>query len=261
MDFSFIIVNFKTEELTVACLDSLIKNIRGDFEIIVVDNDAEGRSSVLQDEFGSRVKFIVNRDNVGFGRANNQAANIAQGKYLFFLNSDTLVDTDIVVPIKAAFNNPQTVIVAPRLVMSDGSLQEHACGKFPSLLGLFSSKLGRIKAACDWVSGAALAVRKDFFDKIGGFDEGYFMYFEDVDLCYQAHRAGYEVRIIPEARVVHLGGKSITDDSMRKRFYYQSQNYFFRKNYGLFSEILLNLLRLPYVFINRSARTERRASE
>jgi hypothetical protein len=250
--FSIIIVNFNTKDLTADCLDSVFSKLSGDFEVIVADNNSsDGSVDYLNGRYGSRIKIISNRENLGFGRANNTAAKIAAGEYLFFLNSDTIIPEDILPQLKICFGLPRVAVAAPSLVLPGGGIQKNSFGKFPNLFNTLLGKLiGNIgEAKAEWVSGAALAIRKSVFDKIGGFDEKYFMYFEDIDLCYQAAELGYEIKIAPDARVIHLGGKSIKDRSVRKNFYYQSQDYFFLKHYGSFSVFLLKLARTPYIFL------------
>jgi len=252
MDFSFIIVNFKTKKLTVGCLDSIIKNCRGDFEIIVVDNNSgDGSVDFLQERFGAKIKIIANRENLGFGRANNQAAKIARGRRLFFLNSDALVEENIIPPLKVCFGDLRVGIAAPKLILRDGSPQKYASGKFP---GFFQLLIGKVRqkdrtSEFDWVSGAALAIGKELFEKVGGFDENYFMYFEDIDLCWRVKAEGYGIVLADNARIIHFGGKSLGKKQERKGFYYQSQDYFYRQHYGLAATLFLRFLRFFYKFL------------
>jgi GT2 family glycosyltransferase len=249
--FSLIIINYRTKEITAACLDSVFKNCRGDFEIIVVDNNSgDGSVSFLQEKFGAKIKIIANEENAGFGRANNQAAKIAQGDYLFFLNSDTLVEEDIFPLLKVCFANPGAGIAAPRLILPGGSPQEYAGGRLPDFFSALTRRREK-NPKLEWVSGAALAVRKDVFEKVGGFDENYFMYFEDIDLCWRIKLAGYEAVLADSAKVIHFGGKSLTENRERKKFYYKSQDYFFRKYFGYWPAIILRLARSVYNFFNK----------
>jgi GT2 family glycosyltransferase len=252
--FSIIIVNFKTKKLTADCLDSVLANCRGDFEIIVVDNNsADGSADYLGRRFGSRVKIIPLSDNLGFGRANNEGEKKSQGSFLFFLNSDTIITSDVLAEFTACFNDPDVAVVAPRLILPDGRPQPDSLSKFPDLLNTLMGKfnISPNEQGAEWVSGAALAVKKSVFDEIGGFDEKFFMYFEDVDLCYRVKKTGKKIKIAAGAAVTHLGGKSIADNAVRKKYYYQSQDYFFRKHFGVIPEVLLKLFRIPYLFFNK----------
>lgn len=251
MNFSFVIINYKTKELTANCLESIIKNCQGDFEMIVVDNNSSDGSVVfLQEKFGEKIKIITNQENVGFGRANNQAAKIARGTYLFFLNSDTLVKENILPPLQVCFDDLQTGMAAPRLVLPDGSPQEYANGSLPSFFkSLF--RLREKNPKLEWLSGAALVVKKDVFEKVGGFDEKYFMYFEDMDLGWQIKMAGFGAVLAEDAKVVHFGGKSLVEKGRRKKFYYESQDYFYRKYFGYWPAFILRLARSIYNLFNK----------
>ncbi len=270
MYFSIIIVSYNTKELTANCLASVFAHCRtDDFEIIVVDNNShDGSVETLKKRFGDRIKIIANDDNRGFGAANNQGAKIARGDFLFFLNSDTTIKDDILNPLKEFFHkNREAGIVAPKLLLADGSEQPFACGKFPRLWESIIGKLvsageneasGYDSFATDWVSGAALVIRRRIFERIGGFDENFFMYFEDMDLCRQTKGGGYGIYVYPAAAVNHLVGRSSSGLKMTKKQYYRSQNYFFRKNYGYLVSLAMRTARFPYkywrLYFSRGAR-------
>ena len=101
-----------------------------------------------------------------------------------------------------------------------------------------------------WVSGAAMAIRREIFEETGGFDEKFFMYFEDKDLCYRVKELEYKIVINNEIKVIHFGGKSLKENKERKKLYYKSQNYYWRKHYSLGSFILMLFIRWPYKFYN-----------
>ena len=258
MDFSIIIINYNTKELIRDCLNSIFLSCgQGDFEIIVVDNNSgDGSADMLNSDFSHKIKLIANKNNIGFGPANNQGAKIAKGEYLFFLNSDTVIKENILTPIKEFFIlNPMAGVISPRLILSDGTNQKYAYGRFPGLVGLLARNFGRefdenkSSFTVDWVSGAAMAIRKNVWEKIGGFDEKFFMYFEDIDLCKRAKNFGFEIVVLLSVRLVHTGGKSIKVSADRKRMYYDSQSYFFRKHYGKLKLVLLKIMRWPYKLI------------
>ncbi len=108
-----------------------------------------------------------------------------------------------------------------------------------------------VKKRVDWVTGAALAVRGEAFRATGGFDENFFMYFEDNDLCMRIRKAGFTVDLCPESEIIHIGGKSLKSDQKRSDIYFKSQDYFFRKHYGIVGTALVKLIRLPYRLIKR----------
>lgn len=258
--FSFIIVSFNTAELTANCLRSLLLNTsRNDREIIVVDNASSDNSrTLLAAEFGENIKLIINPANLGFATANNIGARSARGDILFFLNSDTIINSDIIGPLKNVLDNNQKLgIISPVLLLSDGQPQPFAYGYFPDLISVFLQKMylsdkfkisGKIRLV-DWVSGAALIIRKDIFEDIGAWDEKFFLYFEDIDLCRRVKKAGLDVAVIDEIFVTHLGGQSLKTGYERKKQYYLAQDYFFRKNYGSVSALVLKILRWPYKII------------
>lgn len=258
LKFSIIIVSYNTKQLLIDCLQSLFKHCSCDlFEIIVVDNNSSDDSvTSLQKMFGDKIKIIINQNNLGFGQANNLGVKIAQGEYLFFLNSDTLIIDDILSSLFAIMQgNPQLGIISPRLLLSDGQNQPYAFGNFKWWLakGLKLIDNNRnIKETVDyqsvgWVSGAALIIRHGLFLKLQGYDPEFFMYYEDMDLCYRAQQLGYEVAICSKIKLIHLGGRS-TSLGKRKKYYYQSQTYFYYKHCGWLIANILRIIRLPKVF-------------
>lgn len=257
MSFSIIIINYKTPELTADCLRSLFKLDNSLIkEIIVIDNNSEDNSvSQLTAEFGDKIKIIENKNNRGFARANNQGAAQASGDLLLFLNSDTIISEDIFSSCLKIFQTEEKIgIISPLLKTEDNITQEDSYGSFPTLSRLifknrFKKTLDKERIEeyfpVDWVSGCALMIRKDLFDRLGAWDENFFLYFEDVDLCYRAKKLAYEVVLNPRTNITHLGGKSLQLNKKRKRYYYQAQNYYFKKCHGFLTQILMRILRLP----------------
>lgn len=246
-DLSIIIVNFNTKELLRNCLYSILKSSRGlNFEIIVVDNHSTDSSQAMIKENFPQVKLIKNKENVGFGRANNQGAKEATGRYLFFLNSDTIILNDCLKRLVKFMDKHQNIGVSgPRILLKDGHPQPAAFGPEPTFWQLTFGRFLKTDKI-DWLSGAALIVRRKIFETIGGFDENFFMYFEDVDLCKRVKALGYQVSICPFAKVIHLLGQSIKRNKERKILYFKSQDYFYKKHYGLLVWVLLVLVRFPY---------------
>ena len=220
--FSIIIINFNTYELTSACLESIFKYC-GDskYEIILIDNNSALKEiDILERRFASRVKIIRNKRNLGFARANNQGAKLAQGDYLFFLNSDTTINQSILESFQFKFEQDKKIgIIAPKLILKNGAEQPYAFG------------LHKLTSKISWVSGAALVIRREVFLQIGGWEERFFMYFEDVDLCLQVLKNGYKVERLDSVTVTHLVGGSPVHFWRRKLFYYYSKILFIFKNY------------------------------
>jgi GT2 family glycosyltransferase len=248
MDFSIIIINYKTKELTADCLDSIFSHLTGQFEVLLVDNASnDGSFEFFSKEYGQRVRVFSSKDNLGFSGANNLAAKAAKGDVLLFLNSDTLIDCDILPKLKSALSASGVGIVGPKLLLPDGQEQAFASGSFPSVSGLVFSRLRKAKAVSgpDWISGAALAIRSDLFWRLRGFDEDYFMYFEDIDLCRRAKDIGLDVRTVEDVAVTHLVSRS--PSPKRKDFYYRSQDLYFRKHSGILAVVLVRILRTFYL--------------
>lgn len=263
MLFSVIIINYKTPKLTEDCLDSLFalgkKNNfwPNNLEVIIIDNaSADGSAESLKTKYGEKIKLIANQKNLGFAGANNQGAAIAQGDFLFFLNSDTIISTDVLSDCLQLFRRDESLgIISPRLLLPDGSYQQAAFGNFPKLKKLIfkrqqknlEPKLDSSYLAVDWVSGCALMIKREAFKDLKGWDENFFLYFEDVDLCRRAWQNQYRVAVCLSTNLVHLGGQSLAPSLAKRRVYYRSQDYYFRKHHGCAQAILLKILRLPYI--------------
>ncbi|EKD58954.1 MAG: hypothetical protein ACD_56C00020G0009 [uncultured bacterium] len=253
MGISVIIVNYQSQQFLADCLLTLQKNFNEKIvEIIIVNND----SNRLSESFianNPTLKIINLPSNQGFSKACNHGANVAKGEILFFLNPDTqIISADPAVIIKH-LNTPQTGIIAPKLVSLNGEVQPWSAGKSINPLSLIKNNLGIIESksvwenaslsSVDWVSGAAFLISKKLFLSIGGFDQNFFMYFEDVDFCQRIKGAGYNILRLPDFSVLHIGGQSYDNLSKQKSHYYQSQDYYFKKHFGLVAKILIKLLR------------------
>jgi GT2 family glycosyltransferase len=181
----------------------------------------------------------------GFGAANNLGAARARGDYLWLLNSDTIVpDGRINELFPLLDRNPTTGLLSPML-FSDHTLTRTQSDFYAHFQSLPSLLTRRPRPNIDWntqqhrdliltdlIVAAAMVVRTDLFRKLGGFDERYFMYMEDDDLCYRARKLGWQAAITPKAAVVHLQGKSISRSRERKQFYYASEQLFWKTHYG-----------------------------
>lgn len=259
MSYSVIIINYRTPQLTADCIQSLLKVMPSEGEIIVVDNGSEDDSlQILKNTFESTIKLISSEINMGFASGNNLGAKAASGHYLVFLNSDTIIDNDFITPcIKILKSNEHIAVVAPRLKLSNEDFQKTAYGRFPTLWKLITQQTKKELALSDgdhtevdWVSGCALIIPRELFDKIGGWDEKFFLYYEDVDLCLRAHHAGFTCAVAHEADIIHLGGRSADINSI-KQYYYRSQDYYFKKHYSAVTMFAVRLLRWPYSLIKK----------
>ena len=247
-----VIVNWNTKALLAECLQSLQENLADlSFEIWVVDNaSTDGSLKMLQERFPG-VKVIANEENVGFAAANNQACQASSGKYMLLINSDARV-TPGAVPslVELARSEKAAGIVGGQLRNPDGSFQTSHT-PFPTLGREFMilSGLGRLlfgywypskgpedsqgPQIVDYIDGACMLVNRQAQEQIGGLDESFFMYSEEVDWCFRMARADWQVWYQPVARIIHHGGASSTGRRTgREADIYRSRIHFFRKNYG-----------------------------
>jgi GT2 family glycosyltransferase len=220
-----VIVNHNTCEHLVACLDAVSEASA----CIVVDNASTDASVRMVRQRYARVELLANADNPGYGAAANQGVARCRSEYVLLLNSDTIVTPGALDALGDYLDqHPEVAIVGPRLAYPDGRLQP-STNPFPTLLPtlLTESSIGPLlryvpglgrhylptwshkrARAVPWVMGAAMAIRRTAFDAVGGFDTSYFMYFEEVDLCYRLAAAGWQVHFAPVATVIHIGGAS-----------------------------------------------------
>ncbi len=269
---SVIIANYNTRDFLKDALKFIFKSEKKHsfFEVIVIDNNSKDGSCKMVRQKFPRVKLISSRRNLGFAKANNLAAKKAAGKYLLFLNSDTLVNNGALDKmVKFLEKHLRVGVLGPKLVLKSGKIQPFPAGyklnlvqalkiklaAFLSGIGVSSSFLAKLSLEywdwsrpkkVDWVTGAALMIRKEIFEQLAGFDTKFFMYFEDQDLCLRTEKIGGEVWVLPSASIVHLGGKSIKLDARRKKYYYQSQDLFFKKHFGKMNFWLMKIISLPY---------------
>jgi len=252
---SIILVQHNQSRLTREAIDSLRSHYRGPHEIIVVDN-----GSTDPGPLPGGILLLRNEENLGFGAANNRAAQNAQGEVLLFLNNDTLTTMDFVTPaLNELLRDPRVGIVGPKILNADGTLQL-SNGPLPSLRVEMTDKIlyrlvgkkwdpairyaarVRTRSETEWVTGAALFIRSDVFRELGGFDERFFMFFEDKDLCARARLRGYVVRFVPGAEVIHLrGGSSGERRDWIERIYRESQFRYYEKHRPAVERILLRM--------------------
>ncbi len=228
MKVSVIVVHYNTPELLETCLSSFYElNKSISFEVIVIDNASEKMFSESKFiEKYSNISFIFNEENVGFAKANNQGAQEAIGEYLFLLNSDTVTNKDVLSPMINFYETTSGVgILGPRLLNQDRSTQYYG-----SILGRYKY-LGKNPRRVGFLSGAAMFIKRDLFLEVGGFDENYFFYNEDLDLCKTIFRKGYQNYYHPGIVLVHLGGGSTFSAKSLKKQAWKSSWYFLKKFY------------------------------
>jgi GT2 family glycosyltransferase len=279
-DLSIVIVNWNTRDLLHACLASLPEAARSiTCEIIVVDNaSTDGSAGMVRTTF-PHVRLIALAENVGFARANNLGFAQAQGRYFLLLNPDTWLPSGALDDMVALMDQmPDIGILGPRLLNADGSLQP-SCSHFPTLLNIAleswgisrlapqNRRLARFKMTywahddardVDQPSGACLLVRREAWQSAGPLDERFFMYFEEVDLCWRVRRAGWRIRFTPTPQITHYGGQSSLQNlDARITQRYASLLIFFRKHYGALTTGALCVALAPAILLRACLATVR----
>jgi GT2 family glycosyltransferase len=223
-DLSIIIVSWNVRELLRDCLSSLYDSIGSrTFEILVVDNaSSDGSAEMVRAEFGD-VKLIANRENVGFGRANNQALERCQGEYVLFLNPDTLAPKRSLEEMTSFLDRHPTVgMVGPELPDGRGQLRFNWSRlSFRGVATFIVEGLAAVvcrtrpviffkrPCAVRWLAGACWMVRKKVIDRIGPFDEKLFLYGEEPDFCHRLRKAGWRIYFLRHVHITHYKGQSV----------------------------------------------------
>ena len=226
----------------------------------MVDNASTDNSAGMMRERFPQVQLIENDENVGFAKANNQAILLSNGQYVILLNPDTQIKPGALdTLVRFMDENPQAGAAGPKLLNPDGTLQT-SCSPTPTL----SRELWRLfhqdkirpygeydmgtwdleePRQVDILQGACLIIRRGVLDQVGLLDEDYFIYSEEVDLCYRMKKAGWQLYWVPQAEIIHYGGEStsqVAEDMFLQL--YRSKIIFFRKHYGWFSAQIYKLI-------------------
>lgn len=210
MDVSIIIVSYNSAALLTNCLISLRAADGPEKELFVVDNCSTDKSTSLTAELFPEVGLIVNKENRGFGAANNQALKKCAGRYVIFLNPDTTVKPDTLQKAVAFMEtNPHIGLAGAKILNPDGTLQESVSYRYPGEK-YTSGETAGLEGNIACVLGAFMIVRRPLIDELRGFDEDFFLYGEDQDLAWRIREKGFAVGYIEEAHVFHLGGQSET---------------------------------------------------
>lgn len=274
---SFLIVNYKVGELVHQAIQSIQKQVNIPYEIIVFDNASnDGSVESLQGVY-EHTKVIACSENLGFGAGNNRAFEYAKGDYIFLLNPDTIViDDSVDEMVRYLQNHPQVGLVSPKLLYADHTLQRSVrkfyrfwgslfdnrfmnpvIAAFPALTSLAPGLVDHHKLQeVEWAKGAALLIRRTVIEEVGLFDEDFWVYGEEMDLCFRIGLAGWKKVYMPTCSIIHLEGKS-TRQASAKMFLmnYKGMYLFLNKHYpkrtlqyyhwrvGLFARIYTMLFR------------------
>jgi len=265
MKVSLIIVYYHAKEPLFACLDSLKAKIKFPHEVIVVDNDEKKTIDKEIKKSYPWVTYLKSPGNAGFGAGNNLGAHHAKGEYLFFLNPDTIVSQDILIPlVEFLQKNKKAAIVAPLLLDPQKKTYPlQGTSLLTPLRAIFSlsfinkffpnnsiSKKYLLKGwdktktkEVDVIPGTAFMIRKKIFAEVNGFDEHFFLYFEENDLCKRVKERGHKIFITPGAKLIHLWGKGGTQETKNiNAIFAASRWYYFKKHYGFFPALLVQLV-------------------
>ncbi|OGG10127.1 hypothetical protein A2154_00170 [Candidatus Gottesmanbacteria bacterium RBG_16_43_7] len=242
---SIIIVSFNTSKLLYNCLESVYTHLikaKFPFEVIMVDNASSDDSVSMVKKNFPRVKLIINSQNIGFGKANNQGYTAARGEYILFLNSDVVALEKSIERLYGFIRRHPKAIVGAKLINTDGTPQP-SCGPFYSLpvicIMLFfkGDKFGLTRRSpdktikTDWVSGACFISHRDLLGDGLLFDESIFMYMEEIDLMYRAKKSGYKTIFYPNARFIHIGAASSKSNAMPVVNIFRGLTYFYQKHH------------------------------
>ncbi|WP_145410975.1 glycosyltransferase family 2 protein [Paenibacillus xylanexedens] len=263
-DVSIIIVNYNTRELTLDCLASVYESLTSfQYEIIVVDNASHDGSVEAIRRGYPAVKLIANRDNTGFAVANNQGMDIAEGRYILLLNSDTVVQRNTL-EIMVGFmdRHPEMGASGCKVILPDGSLDKACKRGFPTPSASFyyafgisrlfpdqpkynQYQLGHLSPddeyPVDCLVGAFMLVRRETIDQVGGLDETFFMYGEDIDWCYRIKEAGWGIYYYPRTYIVHYKGGSARRKPLKITYeFHRAMWVFHRKHYARKYSMFMN---------------------
>ncbi|MFC1646858.1 glycosyltransferase family 2 protein [Patescibacteria group bacterium] len=256
-DLSIIIVSYNTKDLTDDCLRTLYESLKGSkikTEVVVIDNvSTDGTKEMIGKKY-PKVTLVKNKENVGFGRANNQGIKMASGDQILLLNTDIVVLKDAIVKLYRQSKKRGNAFLGGKLYNADRTSQA-SCGPFFNLttvmLMLFfkGDQLGITRFSpnkpikTDWISGACIIAPKKLFLKNLLFDESIFMYMDEVDLLYRARKMGYGTYFYPSARFIHYGAASSKEKKKSPVInIYRGLIYFYKKHYSYWKLICLYIM-------------------
>jgi len=262
---SVVVVTYNVKPLLRSCLDAVCASATPfTFETVVVDTGRDGSAQMVRERY-PEVQVIEAPENPGFAAANNLGLRRALGRYCLLLNPDTIVPPDALATAVGAMEaEPEVGVLGAKLVRGDGSLDLACRRSFPTpRTALYhflrlpkrfprSERFGQYNLTyrdpdgeydVDSVAGAFMLLRREVLDRIGLLDESFWMYGEDLDLCWRAKRAGWRTRYYPRVRVLHLKGQSSKTRSLKCTYeFFRAMHLFYRKHYAAGAPALQNTL-------------------
>lgn len=263
MDLSVVIVNYQTFELTRNTINSIFEySYPFSYEILVVDNASSDDSlSKLQDYFKDKVTFIASKENNGFAAGNNQALRVAKGRYVLLLNSDTIVWENTLENIYNYMEKHTDVGASGcRVLLENGDLDKACKRSFPNVKNSFfrlfhiptNSKDDNYNLdglpddeiyEIDCLTGAFMFMRAEALNEVGLLDETFFMYGEDIDLCYRIKKAGWKIIYYGESKITHLKGASSKKQKNKLIYeFYRAMYIYYKKHHAKESSFLVNIV-------------------
>ena len=263
MDLSVVIVNYQTFELTKNTINSIFEyDYPFELEVVVVDNASSDDSlSRLQDYFGDRVRFIASAENNGFAAGNNQALRVVEARYVLLLNSDTIVWENTLESIYNYMEDHKDVgACGCRVLLENGELDKACKRSFPNVKNSFF-RLFHIPTnsaddnynldnlpddeiyEIDCLTGAFMFMRKEALDTAGLLDETFFMYGEDIDLCYRIKNSGWKIIYYGESKITHLKGASSKKQKSKLIYeFYRAMYIYYKKHHAEESSFIVNIV-------------------
>lgn len=237
-NLSVIIVAYNSEEFISKCISSILKFLPKNCEVIVVDNNSNDGTLDMLRKFQAKIKILEPKANLGFAKAANLASAEAYGEYFFILNPDTEIKSNIFDELIEFYGSDENIgIVSPKLITPNGKIQASA-KKEPTVFGAFKEFVLGIKNSYSFytpetndpievnvVYGAAILIKRDLFEKLKGYDEKFFVYYEDIDLCKRVRDLGKKIYYYPKVQVKHLGGGTKSEADKNKLNFESSLKY------------------------------------
>lgn len=247
---SVIIVSYNSQGFIEKCINSVLKNLSEKSEVIVLDNASNDKTVDILKKFGDKIILVQSGENLGFAKGCNLAAKKARGEYLFILNPDTEIQRPIFDELIKFYETTVDMgIVAPKLIMQDDKVQA-SVKRLPTLWGAFKEYILGIKNSysefvpvsdesqeVEMAYGAAWLIKKDLFNKLGGFDEKFFLYYEDVDFCRRVRENNKKIYYYPKVLIKHLVGATKSEQDKYKLNLESAQKY-----HGWFKFMFLQLI-------------------
>ena len=244
---SVVIVSYNSEDFIEKCITSILKHLPNS-EVLVLDNNSSDSTYKKLEQFGNKIKLVKSSENLGFGRGNNKAVKQASGGYLFLLNPDTEMISSINELVNF-YNDHDAGIVAPKLVTPTGQIQE-SVKKLPSLWGAFKEYVLGVKNAysqyapsvkepieVEMAYGAAWLIKKELFNQLNGFNEKFFLYYEDAEFCKRLNKMGKKVYYYPGVSIKHIVGGTKSDTDKYKLNLDSAKKY-----HGFFGALVLRTI-------------------